>query len=182
MIKLFSLKQQKKDGETTPRTGPQKKASAAQLRIQKDINELNLPKTCDTNFPDPDDLLNFKLIICPDEGYYKGGRFVFTFKVGPNYPHEPPKVKCETRIYHPNIDIEGNVCLNILREDWKPVLTINAIVYGVQYLFLEPNPEDPLNKEAAEVLQTNKRLFENNVAKAMRGSCVGETVFDRCLK
>lgn len=46
-----------------------------------DINELTLPRTCDTSFPDPDDLLNFKLIICPDEGYYKGGRFVFTFKV-----------------------------------------------------------------------------------------------------
>lgn len=101
-----------------------------------DINELNLPKTCATEFPDPDDLLNFKLIICPDEGFYKGGRFIFNFRVGPNYPHEPPKVKCETQVYHPNIDLEGNVCLNILREDWNPVLTINSIVYGLQYLFL----------------------------------------------
>lgn len=46
----------------------------------------------------------------------------------------------------------------------------------------EPNPEDPLNKEAAEILQTNKRLFEHNVAKAMRGSYIGETYFERCLK
>lgn len=46
-----------------------------------DLNELNLPKTCSTEFPDPDDLLNFKLIICPDEGFYRGGRFVFSFKV-----------------------------------------------------------------------------------------------------
>jgi len=182
MIKLFSLKQQKKEGEQTTRPGQMKKASAAQLRIQKDINELNLPKTCATQFPDPDDLLNFKLIICPDEGFYKGGRFVFNFKVGPNYPHEPPKVKCETQVYHPNIDLEGNVCLNILREDWNPVLTINSIVYGLQYLFLEPNPEDPLNKEAADVLQTNRRLFEHNVSKAMRGSYVGETYFECCLK
>lgn len=67
------------------------------------------------------------------------GRFMFNFKVGPNYPHEPPKVKCETLVYHPNIDLEGNVCLNILREDWKPVLTINSIVYGLQYLFLVCN-------------------------------------------
>lgn len=70
------------------------------------------------------------------QGFYKGGKFTFSFKVGPNYPHEPPKVKCETQVYHPNIDLEGNVCLNILREDWKPVLTINSIVYGLQYLFL----------------------------------------------
>lgn len=46
----------------------------------------------------------------------------------------------------------------------------------------EPNPEDPLNKEAAEVLQTNRRLFENNVAKAMRGQNVGGTYFECCLK
>lgn len=61
---------------------------------------------------------------------------VYSLQVGPNYPHEPPKVKCETAVYHPNIDLEGNVCLNILREDWKPVLTVNSIVYGLQYLFL----------------------------------------------
>lgn len=46
-----------------------------------DINELNLPKTCNTEFPDPDDLLSFKLVICPDEGFYKGGKFTFNFKV-----------------------------------------------------------------------------------------------------
>ncbi|MEJ1281043.1 ubiquitin-conjugating enzyme E2M [Cricetulus griseus] len=123
--------------------------------LNLDINELNLPKTCDISFSDPDDLLNFKLVICPDE-------------VGQGYPHDPPKVKCETMVYHPNIDLEGNVCLNILREDWKPVLTINSIIYGLQYLFLEPNPEDPLNKEAAEVLQNNRRLFEQNVQRSMR--------------
>lgn len=115
------------------------------------------------------------------QGFYKGGRFPFSFKVNSNYPHEAPKVKCETKIYHPNIDLEGNVCLNILREDWKPVLTINAIVYGLQYLFLEPNPEDPLNKEAAEVLQNNKRTFEMNVKRAMSGGSVGTVTFDRCL-
>uniref|UniRef100_A0A8C6M351 Uncharacterized protein n=1 Tax=Nothobranchius furzeri TaxID=105023 RepID=A0A8C6M351_NOTFU len=70
MIKLFSLKQQKKDEESAGgnRAGAGgKKASAAQLRIQKDINELNLPKTCEISFPDDDDLLNFRLIISPDE-------------------------------------------------------------------------------------------------------------------
>ena len=52
-------------------------ASAAQLRITKDINELELPKTCATDFPDPDDLLQFNLVISPDEGFYRGGRFHF---------------------------------------------------------------------------------------------------------
>lgn len=90
-------------------------------------------------------------------------------------------MKCKNTIYHPNIDLEGNVCLNILREDWKPVLTLNAIIYGLQYLFLEPNPEDPLNKEAAEVLSTNRRTFEMNVRRAMGGGNVGNLTFERVL-
>lgn len=44
-------------------------------------------------------------------GFYKGGNFNFTFAVNPNYPHEPPKVRCTQKIYHPNLDLEGNVCL-----------------------------------------------------------------------
>ena len=183
MLNLFSLKDGKKEADNGGgKPAGKKRATAAQIRIQKDISELELPKTCATEFPDPDDLLNFRLIISPDEGFYRGGRFLFSFKIGPNYPHEPPKVKCMNKIYHPNIDLEGNVCLNILREDWKPVLTVNAIVYGVQFLFLEPNPEDPLNKEAAHELQNNRRLFEQNVQRTMRGGSLNGVYFDKCLK
>lgn len=85
-----------------------------------------------TKFPNPDDILNFTLTIEPDEGLYKAGAFHFTFAINENFPHDPPKVKCTQKIYHPNIDLEGNVCLNILREDWKPVLNLNAIIVGLQ--------------------------------------------------
>lgn len=181
MLHLFSLKDQQQGKSGTTEGSRRNRQSAAQLRLTKDMSELQLPKTCELA-SDPNDMLNFKLSISPDEGIYRGGRFTFSFVVGPNYPHEPPKVKCQTQVYHPNIDLEGNVCLNILREDWKPVLTINAIVYGLQYLFLEPNPEDPLNKEAADVLQSNRRQFEQNVGKAMRGGYVGSTYFERSLR
>lgn len=99
-----------------------------------------------THFADPDNLLNFELFIEPDEGLYRGGNFHFTVAINNNYPHDPPKVKCIQTIYHPNIDLEGNVCLNILREDWKPVLNLHAVMIGLQFLFLEPNTSDPLNK------------------------------------
>ena len=85
-----------------------------------------------TDFPNPDDILNFTLSIEPDEGMYKGGHFNFNFAINQNFPHDPPKVKCTQKIYHPNIDLEGNVCLNILREDWKPVLNLNAVIVGLQ--------------------------------------------------
>ena len=112
---------------------------------------------------------------------YRSGCFLFTLRVSNQYPHEPPRVKCETRVYHPNIDLEGNVCLNILREDWKPVLSLSAVVYGLLHLFLEPNADDPLNKEAAETLSSNKKLFEQNVNRSMRGGQIGSVYYERCI-
>ena len=127
---------------------------------------------------------------------YKGGAFKFTFAINPNYPHEPPKVKCvqkvrpdsclfqvfpeivETQIYHPNVDLEGNVCLNILREDWKPVLNLNSITVGLQFLFLEPNADDPLNKEAAEELRKDRTKFARDVKKSLSGGSVGGQSYD----
>lgn len=91
-----------------------------------------------TDFPDPDDILNFVLTIEPDEGMYRTGRFTFDFAINQNFPHEPPKVRCREVIYHPNIDLAGKVCLNILREDWKPVLNLNAVIVGLQVCLTLP--------------------------------------------
>lgn len=169
-----------------------------------------------TNFPNPDDILNFTLTIEPDEGMYKGGIFNFNFAINQNFPHDPPKVKCTQRIYHPNIDLEGNVCLNILREDWKPVLNLNAVIVGLQvshsgkglyavqrsrtdvpqkscraplltslllqFLFLEPNASDPLNKEAAEDLRSNREGFKRNVKTSMAGGTVKGQGYERVTK
>ncbi|EKM61263.1 uncharacterized protein PHACADRAFT_247752 [Phanerochaete carnosa HHB-10118-sp] len=174
MIKIWSMK---KNEDAAAKKRP--KTSAAQIRVQKDLTELDLPSTMKTTFPDPANLLNFTLTITPDEGMYKGGAFNFSFQINNNYPHEPPKVKCTHKIYHPNVDLEGNVCLNILREDWKPVLNLNSVMVGLQYLFLEPNADDPLNKEAAEELRKNREQFLYNVKASMRGGNIKGVQYDR---
>ncbi|KAF9454117.1 E2 ubiquitin-conjugating enzyme [Macrolepiota fuliginosa MF-IS2] len=176
MIKIWSMK---KDENAAARKKP--KTSAAQIRVQKDLTELDLPSTMKTHFADPADLLNFTLTITPDEGMYKGGTFKFSFAINTNYPHEPPKVKCTQKIYHPNVDLEGNVCLNILREDWKPVLNLNSVMVGLQYLFLEPNADDPLNKDAAQEMSKNRDQFLSNVKISMRGGRVASNVYDNVL-
>ena len=150
--------------------------------ICTDLSELSLGSTMKTHFPNPDDILNFTLTLTPDEGLYKGGVFNFSFAISQNFPHEPPKVKCKEKIYHPNIDLEGNVCLNILREDWKPVLNLNAVIVGLQFLFLEPNASDPLNKEAANDLMSDRDRFKRNVRSAMAGGSVKGEAFDRVMK
>ncbi|KAL6212938.1 hypothetical protein ACLB2K_018153 [Fragaria x ananassa] len=180
MIRLFKVKEKQQElVDNAKEKAPVKKQSAGELRVQRDITELNLPNTISIAFPHgQDDLMNFEVTIEPDEGYYQGGRFVFTFEVTPVYPHEAPKVKCDTKVYHPNIDLEGNICLNILREDWKPVLNISTVIYGLYYLFTQPNYEDPLNHEAAEVLRDHPETFESNVKRAIAGDqWIGSTYF-----
>ncbi|KAF9366038.1 MAG: putative ubiquitin-conjugating enzyme E2 [Benniella sp.] len=177
MIKIWSMK---KDNAGTSKNKP--KVSPGQIRVQKDLTELDLPKTMLMDFPVKEDLLNFELYITPDEGFYKGGTFKFSFSVSGNYPHDAPSVKCLQKIYHPNIQYDGKICLNILREDWKPVLTLNSIMVGLQYLLLEPNADDPLNKEAAEDLRTNRRNFESNVARSIKGGSVNGIQYDDVTK
>merc|ERR1719392_619097 len=111
----------------------------------------------------------FHITIAPDEGLWKGALYTFSFSMAPLYPHEAPKVKCTTQIYHPNIDLMGNVCLNILRDDWKPVLGINAVILGLIFLFIEPNPNDPLNHDAAAVMRESLQNFTNKVKRTLRG-------------
>ena len=60
------------------------------------------------------------------------------------------------------------MCLNILREDWKPVLDINAVTYGLMFLFYEPNPDDPLNHEAAELFRKDTKNFERLAQQTLR--------------
>ena len=121
-------------------SAPLQQGSAAEAFRTTDLQELEgtLGRTMKTTFPNPDDILNFTLTIEPDEGMYKGGSFHFSFAINQNFPHDPPKVKCKQKIYHPNIDLEGNVCLNILREDWKPVLNLNAVIVGLQVCQAQP--------------------------------------------
>eukprot|EP00211_Chloroparvula_japonica_P015749 CAMPEP_0119122692 /NCGR_PEP_ID=MMETSP1310-20130426/2878_1 /TAXON_ID=464262 /ORGANISM="Genus nov. species nov., Strain RCC2339" /LENGTH=203 /DNA_ID=CAMNT_0007112391 /DNA_START=78 /DNA_END=689 /DNA_ORIENTATION=- len=149
-----------------------RRANAAELVAQKDINEMDEVPGVKVDFPDPDNLMVLKVEIKPPEGYYKGGTFVFSVNVPDNYPFTPPKVRCDTLVYHPNIDFEGGVCLNILREDWTPVLNLGSVIFGLLTLFSEPNPDDPLNKEAANLMEENLDEFVRNVKQSLRGGYV----------
>jgi ubiquitin-conjugating enzyme E2 M len=147
-----------------------------------DIAELDSGKVATINFPNPNDLTSFDVVISPDSGYWKQATYHFTFTIPDHYPHSPPKVECKTKIYHPNIDLEGKVCLNILREDWKPVLDINSVIYGLIYLFYEPNPDDPLNHEAAELFRKDVRQFERLVQRTLRGGILDGVQFERLVQ
>ncbi|KAG7390498.1 NEDD8-conjugating enzyme Ubc12 [Phytophthora pseudosyringae] len=159
----------------------EKKRTPGEIRIQKDIAELDGGKAATVSFPEVNDLTVFNVQIAVDTGLWKGATYDFSFKIPPMYPHDPPKVHCLTKIYHPNIDLDGNVCLNILREDWKPVLDINSVIYGLIYLFYEPNPDDPLNKEAAELFRSDLKQFAAVVNRSLRGYSVQGIKFEQLI-
>eukprot|EP00474_Spongospora_subterranea_P010795 CRZ11253.1 hypothetical protein [Spongospora subterranea] len=156
-----------------------KKKSAAAMRMMGDMQELDLPFNCKLNLPDKDDLMNFSVVIQPDAGYWKGARYTFAFEVSDQYPYKPPKVRCLEKIWHPNIDLQGAVCLNILKESWRPVLNVQNVVHGLIFLLLDPNPADPLNQGAAEIMRNDISTFENNVKLSLRGGVVQGVQFPR---
>lgn len=140
-------------------TDSARRVSIRDRLLVKEVAELeaNLPNTCKVNFPDVNKLHHFQLDVTPDEGYYQSGKFQFEVDVPEAYNMVPPKVKCLTRIWHPNITETGEICLSLLREHsidgtgWAPTRTLKDVVWGLNSLFTDLlNFDDPLNIEAAE--------------------------------
>eukprot|EP00984_Skeletonema_dohrnii_P026900 scaffold16299_cov109-Skeletonema_dohrnii-CCMP3373.AAC.2 len=180
-VSLLGIGGKKKKSEDGAAKNGTKKRSPGEIRIQKDIAELDGGKVANIDFPNPNDLTVFEVSVTPDSGYWKNATYKFKFEIPDHYPHTPPKVHCDTKIYHPNINLEGKVCLNILREDWKPVLDINAVIYGLIFLFYEPNPDDPLNHEAAELFRKDINHFERLVNRTLKGGVMDGVYFDRLI-
>ncbi|XP_055727361.1 NEDD8-conjugating enzyme UBE2F-like isoform X3 [Salvelinus fontinalis] len=109
-------------------------------------------------------------LLIKDEGYYQSGTFHFEIDVPEAYNMVPPKVKCQTRIWHPNIAETGEICLSLLREHsidgtgWAPTRTLKDVVWGLNSLFTDLlNFDDPLNIDAAEHHLRDKEDFRNKV-------------------
>ena len=71
--------------------------------------------------------------------------------------------------------------MNILRADWKPVLSMNTVILGLIFLFIEPNPDDPLNKEAAELMRNNNFAFKEKVTKSLKGGMIDGAQFTKFI-
>jgi ubiquitin-conjugating enzyme E2 N len=90
-----------------------------------------------------------------------------------DYPMTPPKVRFLTKIYHPNVDKLGRICLDILKDKWSPALQIRTVLLSIQALMSAPNPDDPLDNTVADVwkndepkaLQTAKEFTQNFAAR-----------------
>nr|AAD00154.1 ubiquitin conjugating enzyme [Metarhizium anisopliae] len=91
---------------------------------------------------------------------YSGGVFFLAIHFPTDYPFKPPKVSFTTPIYHPNINSNGSICLDILRDQWSPALTISKVLLSICSMLTDPNPDDPLVPEIAHVYKTDRPRYE----------------------
>tara|TARA_B100001093_G_scaffold520003_1_gene612002 strand:- start:3808 stop:4257 length:450 start_codon:yes stop_codon:yes gene_type:complete len=132
-------------------------------RIRTELNKIQQdpPSNCSAG-PANEDLFKWEAtIIGPIDTVYEGGIFKLDILFPERYPFKPPKVKFRTRIYHPNINSSGGICLDILKDQWSPALTISKVLLSICSLLDEPNPDDPLVPEIADEYVNNRKVYDD---------------------
>ena len=92
----------------------------------------------------------------PEDSPYVGGVFFLNIHFPPEYPFKPPKMTFTTKIYHCNVNSNGSICLDILKDQWSPALTISKVLLSISSLMCDCNPDDQLVPEIANLYKTNR--------------------------
>jgi len=124
--------------------------------IQKDP-----PANCTAGPVSENDFFNWEaMLFGPSESPFQGGMFKLSINFPSDYPFRPPIVTFKTRIYHPNINASGGICLDILKSQWSPALTISKVLLSILSLLTDANPNDPLVPEIADQYKRNRAAYD----------------------
>eukprot|EP01084_Bolivina_argentea_P250607 419962_1 len=131
-------------------------------RIRKELVELSRDKqssvTCTALQDDLSHLLG--VIEGPQGTPFEGGTFKIDVTIPTQYPYQPPKMKFMTKIWHPNISSQtGAICLDILKDQWSPALTIKTTLLSLQALMCSPEPDDPQDAEVARMYKDSQSTY-----------------------
>lgn len=131
-------------------------------RLNKEFHEsLSNPVDGVDMFPE-ESMMEWTAII-QGEDIYKGLDYKLNIKIPVNYPFQPPMVKFINFCYHPNVNAEGLICLDILNEKWSPAYSLQSMLLSIQSLLSDPNCSSPLNGEASKLW--NSPQYEENLKK-----------------
>ncbi|XP_052759238.1 ubiquitin-conjugating enzyme E2 T-like [Galleria mellonella] len=143
---------------------------AARLAQEMKNFETNSPWgiTCVPKTEDNLDVLKVTL-LGPKGSPYENGKFQLIITIPDNYPFEPPLLKFDTPIYHPNIDKGGRICMDMLKMPpkgaWLPTITLETLLISLQTLLVNPNPDDPLMLDIANIYKFNIEQYLENARK-----------------
>lgn len=132
-------------------------------RITKELLDLqnDPPLNCSAGPIDDADMFNWEgVMFGPSDSPYAGGVFKVRIQFPIDYPFKPPRIQFTTKIYHPNINTEGFICLDILKQNWSPALTISKVLLSILSMLTDPNPKDPLMIDIATQYTNNRAEYE----------------------
>ena len=130
---------------------------SSQIRLEKELKLIsqNTTENFSAGLKD-DNIFEWQATIMGPTGTpYQNGIFKLRLLFTNDYPFKPPKINFITKIYHPNINSQGVICLDILKNNWSPALTISKILLSICSLLSDPNPNDPLEIDIANLYKTN---------------------------
>eukprot|EP00928_Gymnodinium_smaydae_P019965 TRINITY_DN176_c0_g2_i2.p1 TRINITY_DN176_c0_g2~~TRINITY_DN176_c0_g2_i2.p1 ORF type:complete len:151 (+),score=28.14 TRINITY_DN176_c0_g2_i2:79-531(+) len=131
--------------------------AAIPKRIEKETQKLGQePPPGISAVPDAANYRYFHIqCLGPTGTPYENGMYNLELFLPEGYPMEPPKVRFLTKIYHPNIDKLGRICLDVLKDKWSPALQIRTVLLSIQALLSAPEPDDPLDTNVADHFKKN---------------------------
>ncbi|KIY66293.1 UBC-like protein [Cylindrobasidium torrendii FP15055 ss-10] len=130
-------------------------------RIQKELKDVTTnPVEGITVVANEENLFQWHCSIkAAADSPYKGGTFNFIIELPPNFPFKSPQVTFKTKIYHPGINEEGSICIAVLRDEWKPSVTLSTVLAIISEKVNNPSPDDPFEPEIAALLKNEKSKF-----------------------
>lgn len=133
-------------------------------RIRRELEKMTSdpPPNCSAGPVSEDNIIQWEATIFgPTETPFEGGVFRLEIIFPKDYPFKPPIIRFKTKVYHPNIDRNGNICLDILKaSQWSAALTISKVLLSICSLLSDPNPSDPLWGEPADLYENNRPQYD----------------------
>ena len=149
--------------------------SLAKKRLLTDFKRINQSQDTEDDgalaTPHDDDIMIWDCVIFgPENSVWENGVFKLEMKFTEEYPNKPPQVLMKTKVFHPNFYVNGNICIDILKDQWSPIYDIKSILTSIQSLLTDPNPSSPANVEAAKLYNDNIQEYNKKVKECVEKS------------
>jgi len=138
-------------------------------RVNNELREIN--EYIESESPDNHRFISIRIIddnlfnieVCflgPKDSPYEESVNLISIKIPKEYPNKPPNMMFQNKIFHPNISNDGSICMDILKDNWKPVYTLRTIIMSIMSLLSDPNPDSPLNGDAARLFRESQKSIK----------------------